>query len=152
MQEWDVSVSVQHLNQGQWEKFLSQARGGHGAGFPIEAQFDDLRVSNGKTEAGYSTLSGSGRGAAAILDEFVKCLDSSCEQVTVEISSLTRARFESLLKIVEKLNAKDLVLVSCTGVTFSESEDGFSGVTLTVSEGAIGSLPELVNPLFPDGN
>jgi len=150
MPKGDVSVSVQHLNQQQWEKFLWQAKGGHGAGFPIKAQFDELRVANGKIQAGFSTLYGSGRGADAILDEFVKCLDSSCEQVTIEISSLTHARFESLLKAIETLNAQELVVVSCMGVSFSESKDEFNDVTLTVCEGVIDSLPGLVKPLFPE--
>lgn len=150
MPDWDITVSVEHLNEEQWNKFLWQAKNAHSTGFPIEAQFDELRVAGKKIEAGFSTLSGSDQGAVAILDEFVKCLDSSCEEVIIDISSLSSTGFESLFKAIEMLNAQELVVVSCGGVTYSEKKNEFDQVTLTVREGAIDSLPSLVKPLFPE--
>ena len=55
MPDWDITVSVEHLNQEQWKKFLWQVKNGDDTGFPIEANFDELRVAGKKIETGFST-------------------------------------------------------------------------------------------------
>ena len=148
MKERKVTVMVKHMNHEQWERFLWQINGGHGAGFPIEGSANNIRSRDGRMETGFAEVTGTGIGACGILDEFCIPLDESCEEVTFEIDSLKMESFNQILDVACSLDDPSLANISCTRMICERGSIIADGVQVILEGTAIRERMKFVIHMF----
>lgn len=149
MKEYRLRVGVNHLNHEQWERFLWQINGGHGAGVPVVGRAQDLCLEDGRIETGYAELTGHKQGASAILDEFIPTLDAACERVRIDLSLMSYEAFTQLLMAVKGMTHREAVYVSVGEISIRDGCSEVEDVCIVLDAAAIGEARLLVAPLFP---
>lgn len=134
--EWQVQVKVKALEKEDVENFFWQIQGGHGSGIPVQGSIQKIEtLGDGITKAKGVMLRGSGGGAGAILDEFVRRLSPENQELSISINQVSESGYKTFMEFLAKSYCKPSV------------EYAKSLLTITFSDEQIATYPEFASIL-----